>query len=157
MHIFSNVNWTQIPQRKCRVSFVGGTTGYAPVSSSIHKEGISSAKVSRKLRGSQVRLEVHLRATRRQEVWSRRFAWASRKLYIPGKISTPVETCREWRILTEELLDGTLLLVLALHQTIKGWELEKNLSCPSVAKAEKQRKTKNYSMSWGGPVWDSRK
>ena len=60
--------------------------------------------------------------------------WASSKLYKPGKVLTLAKTSREQRRrLVEELLDVILLWALALHQTIKDWEVEKSLSYTRLA------------------------
>ena len=126
-------------QQKCHISCVGGITGFAPVCWSKQNRGISSVEVPCKLCGWHDWQESCPHAMLRLEVWPWGFAWASGKLYKPGKISTPVETRREWKRLTEELLDVTLLWVLASHLIAQGWEVEKSLSCIRLAKEEKWR------------------
>ena len=111
---------------------------------------MSSAEVPRKLHRWHARQEANLLAKRSREVVHEDCVGVQKKLYKLGKISTPGETSekRKKKKTIEEVLDITLLWLLALYQVAQCWEVEKTQSCTRLAKVENRGETKVIDAVW---------
>ena len=78
----------------------------------------------------------------RKEMWPRGLRGRPENNYYHWRFSTQSKNRRKRRRAKEsgeKLLDVTPLLMLALCQATLGWEVEKSLSCSSLAKMRKLR------------------